>query len=120
VAYATAIGGAVNVAANLLWIPRWGMTGAAWATFTAYAAMAAALYLLGRGLYPIPYEKGRLSLSFGAAALTFAVARALGLTMQADRPAARLGALAVFPLFLLATGFLDASEREALRRRLPL
>ncbi|MBI3552460.1 MAG: oligosaccharide flippase family protein, partial [Elusimicrobia bacterium] len=40
VAYATALGAIVNIGANLLWIPRWGMMGAAAATLAAYAAMA--------------------------------------------------------------------------------
>ena len=120
VAYATALGALVNVGANLLWIPRWGMMGAASATLAAYAAMAGALYLLGRGLYPVPYERGRLSLVLGGGLLSFGAARAFGLTMQPDRPLARLAALAVFPAFLLAAGFLDASERAAIRAKLRL
>jgi O-antigen/teichoic acid export membrane protein len=118
VAYATALGAAVNIGTNLLWIPRWGMLGAAWATLAAYAAMAAALYLMGRSLYPIPYERGRLGLSAAAALAVFCAARLLGLTMQPDRFLARLAALAVFPAALLAAGFLDADERAALRRKL--
>ncbi|MBI4424330.1 MAG: oligosaccharide flippase family protein, partial [Elusimicrobia bacterium] len=66
VAYATAIGAAVCVAANLLLIPSLGMTGAAWATLLGYAAMAASLYLFGRRLYPVPYELGRLAQIAGA------------------------------------------------------
>lgn len=118
VAYATAIGALVNVGTNLLWIPRWGMMGAAAATLAAYAAMAGTLYLLGRELYPIPYERGRLALAFGAGLLGAAAARALGLTMAPDRPLARLAALAVFPAFLLAAGFLSADERAAIREKL--
>jgi O-antigen/teichoic acid export membrane protein len=120
VAYATAAGALVNVAANLLWIPRWGMMGAAAATLAAYAAMAGTLYLLSRDLYPIPYERGRLGLAAGAALLSLGAARAFGLTMHADRPLARLITLAVFPAFLLAAGFLDAGEKQALRAKLRL
>ena len=120
VAYATALGALVNIGANLLWIPRWGMLGAAWATLAAYAAMAAALYLMGRKLFPIPYERGRLGLTLGAGLASFAAARALGLTMAADRLPARLAVLALFPVALLAAGFLDADERALIRGKLRL
>src|SRR3989338_684068 len=60
IAYATTLGASVNVGANLLWIPSWGMMGAAAATLAAYMAMAASLLLMGRKVYPIPYEYRRL------------------------------------------------------------
>lgn len=118
VAYAAALGAIVNVGANFLWIPRWGMMGAAWATLAAYAAMALALHLMGRRLYPIPYETNRLAAAAATTVAVLAAARALGLSMEPDRLLARLGLLLAFPLALAALGFLDADERAALRRRL--
>jgi O-antigen/teichoic acid export membrane protein len=56
----TFAGAAVNVVVNLLLIPVWGMAGAAWATFAAYAAQAAATYLVVRKIYPVKYETGRI------------------------------------------------------------
>lgn len=117
VTYATAIGAIVNVVTNLLWIPRWGMTGAAFATLAAYAAMALSLYLMGRKLYPVPYEAGRLALVCGVVLAVMAGAWALGLSMRADRLLPRLGLIAAFPVALLAVGFLDAEERAALSAR---
>lgn len=58
--YITGIGAAVNVIANLLLIPRFGMFGAAWATFFAYASMALAIYIVSQKYYPVQYELGRL------------------------------------------------------------
>jgi PST family polysaccharide transporter len=43
----TAIGAAVNIALNLVWIPAHGAVGAAWATLVSYAA--ASLFLVQRG-----------------------------------------------------------------------
>ena len=56
VSAATWAGALVNIALNLLLIPRYGMMGAAWATLAAYASMAAAVWALGRSSRPVPYE----------------------------------------------------------------
>lgn len=66
---ATFLGAAVNVGANFLLIPRYGMLGAAWATFAAYACMAWFMHLAGRNCYPVPYEWGRVFSAVGAGAL---------------------------------------------------
>ncbi len=52
-----AIGGAVlTIILNVLWIPRMGYMGAAWATLVCYAAMALVSYLLGQTYFPVPYN----------------------------------------------------------------
>lgn len=111
--WVTLLGAAVNIVSNLVFIPIWGMMGAAWATFTAYASMAAALYVLGRRVYPIPYEYGRLARLLcaagavaGAAALGYRATGGEGWTWAA----ARVGALALMPVFLLATRFFKPDE----------
>jgi O-antigen/teichoic acid export membrane protein len=45
---------AVNVALNLLWIPSFGVLGAAWASLTAYLVALALSVLLGRRVFPMP------------------------------------------------------------------
>ncbi|HAZ08574.1 MAG TPA: hypothetical protein DCZ01_08660 [Elusimicrobia bacterium] len=105
---ATWTGAAVNVAANLLLIPRFGMEGAAWATCGAYAAMAAAAWALGRVTRAVPYEWRRLAaLTAWTSALWLAGARA-GLALRAVL-------LAAYPLGLRLSGFLDAEELAELR-----
>jgi O-antigen/teichoic acid export membrane protein len=54
--HCTVIAGAISVALNLLLVPRWGMMGAAVAIAVAFSAMAAALYLITRRFYPVPYR----------------------------------------------------------------
>jgi O-antigen/teichoic acid export membrane protein len=56
----TFTGAAVNVAANYLLIPRFGMVGAAAATFLAYFIMAVVAYFVVHRFYPVPYEWGRV------------------------------------------------------------
>ena len=115
--WATMIGAGVNIAANFALIPSLGMMGAAWATFFSYAAMALCLYLMGRRVYPIPYEIGRIGHLFAAATAT------AGAAMAASGAYAHAGGLryifakgAVFgllPILLLGTGFFTAQERRA-------
>ncbi|MFH2204116.1 MAG: oligosaccharide flippase family protein [Elusimicrobiota bacterium] len=116
--WVTFLGAAVNIAANFLLIPLLGMMGAAWATFASYTAMALCLYLIGRRIYPIPYEYARLfHLLVITAVMLAAVCAARGAfagTNAAAWFAARLGALALLPALLLATGFFTAAERRAL------
>lgn len=108
VSAATWAGAAVNVGLNLILIPRYGMMGAAWATLAAYAAMAAAVWALGRSSRPVPYEWKRLAiLACWTAALWFP-ASSVGLP-------ARFLLLAAYPAGLLLSGFLGADELAELR-----
>jgi len=119
VAYATGTGAAVNVACNLFMIPRWGLMGAALATLFAYLAMAGALFLMGRRVYPLTYEYRRLGHAGACLVLSVFAFWTWG------RPIApfhhvllRLGLLASFPALLLATGFFDAEELSELQAAL--
>jgi O-antigen/teichoic acid export membrane protein len=54
----------LNILLNYLWIPRFGMFGAAWATLTAYAFQSAFMFVLAHRLYPIRYEYFRIGKLF--------------------------------------------------------
>ncbi len=56
----TVAGALVNVAANLLLIPRLGIAGAALATLASYMVMAAGLFLFAQKFYSVPYEFGKV------------------------------------------------------------
>jgi O-antigen/teichoic acid export membrane protein len=100
----TAVAAAVNLLANFALIPRMGMMGAAWATVLSYGCMALLGYVLSRGLYPIPFEGGRLLVVAAAGGASYA----LSLLAPAEPwpgLAAKLGAVAAFPLLLGVAGF---------------
>src|SRR5690606_38737753 len=44
----TAVGAVINIGLNILWIPRYGMIGAAWATLIAYGSSTFLLILIPR------------------------------------------------------------------------
>lgn len=67
----TGVGALVSFGANFVLIPPFGIIGAAWATFLAYASMAAVLYRVSHRLYPIPYERDRIFKLFVIVAFLF-------------------------------------------------
>ena len=57
----TVVSGGLNIALNLLWIPKYGLAGAAWATVIGYTALAIGVRWAARR-YPMPdFELGRLT-----------------------------------------------------------
>jgi len=117
--WVTFLGAGVNVAVNFLLIPSCGMMGAAWATLLAYLAMALALHLLSRKLYPIPYEWKRIALATVIMALVWGAADAYYWKSAPMNPGLwimlRLAALAAYPAILWAVGFFNAEELQSIR-----
>jgi O-antigen/teichoic acid export membrane protein len=60
VSYIMTAGAILNVALNLVLIPKLGIQGAAWASMIAAGGIAAASYRMSQRLYSIPFETGRL------------------------------------------------------------
>lgn len=107
----TGTAAAVNIAANLLLIPRLGMMGSAWATVLAYATMAVMLYVRVRPIYPVAYEWGRIG-KIAAVALGIFLAQIYLLRWKSLWLKGLL--LLAFPLLLLLTNFLDREEKNHL------
>lgn len=103
----------LNVVLNILWIPRFGVEGAAWATVAGYGLMALMGIYFGNKHYPIPFEWSRLLRISLAAALAFS----LSLLAPGEWPsewkravAIKLGASLVFPAALFGFGFFRRDE----------
>jgi O-antigen/teichoic acid export membrane protein len=69
----TGIGAAVNVAVNFLLIPKFGMTGAAYATLVSYFAMMVGIYITSNKFYKINYEFSKIYLIAFSTIATFAI-----------------------------------------------
>jgi O-antigen/teichoic acid export membrane protein len=69
----TGAGALVNVAANFLLIPRFGILGAAYATLAAYVVMAGGMYCVSQRFFRIEYEWGKIARLVGAALLVGAI-----------------------------------------------
>lgn len=107
----------VSVVANLILIPRFGMSGAATASVLAYAVMVSGLYLLAQKHYPIPYEGKRLlKICFVCGVIFLAGQVQVGDMTWLYKAA---GVLIGYPFLLVVFRFLNAEEigyvKKALR-----
>ena len=59
-AYITIGGAIITIILNVWWIPLFGYTGSAWATFICYAFMMVISYQQGQRFYSIPYARKKL------------------------------------------------------------
>ena len=96
----------LNAGLNLLWIPRWGVTGAAWATVVAMLAYNAMIYVTSERLRPFGYP-------LRTALLVYAVA-GVAAHVALEGPAVAALALALHVGVLVGTGFVDV---RAMRSR---
>jgi O-antigen/teichoic acid export membrane protein len=71
----TFVAAGVNIAANYILIPQYGLLGAAYATLASYLVMAGMMYLMVRAVYPVPYEWIRLAKITAAAVAVYVPAR---------------------------------------------
>lgn len=111
----TGVAAVVNVALNLVLIPRYGMMGAALATVAAYGVMFVAMTWYAQRVFPTPYQWRRVLTAAAAAVALLLLGREVGgLT-------AALAFSALYPFALLPLGFYLPSERRRLSalRRLP-
>lgn len=68
--WVTGIAAATNIALNVMWIPRWGIKGAAWATLAAYAMALVTSTVLGRKVFPVPVNwKGMMQVAAATLAM---------------------------------------------------
>jgi O-antigen/teichoic acid export membrane protein len=62
---------------NYLWIPAYGYTGSAWATFACYFSMCLISYLLGQKYYPVPYDLKKIGLFVFGSLFFYAISDSL-------------------------------------------
>jgi O-antigen/teichoic acid export membrane protein len=69
----SAIGVAVMIVVNVIFVPRIGYWACAWGGFAGYGISMLLSYFIGQKKYPIKYPLGRIALFFVIAAAMFAV-----------------------------------------------
>jgi O-antigen/teichoic acid export membrane protein len=119
IALITLVGAGLNVALNLVFVPRYGMLTAAITTAVAYGVSAVLHGVLAHRLHPIAWEYRRWAVSSALALGLYLVGVRLPLGPIAARLVVKaLIATAIFPLALLALGFFSKGELAAARRAL--
>ena len=112
---APVLGAVVNIGANIVVIPLYGIVGAAFSTVLSYMVMVVIIYIISRRYYSIPFEYGRLvaviALTVGCIAMTYFYGNIhwlprLGITSVL---------LAVPPVVYWWSGFMHETEKEKIR-----
>lgn len=106
----------INLGLNYWLIPRYGMLGAAWATFISYGILLIAHMLVNSRFWPISYEYLRIA----KAALVWVVVYFASLQITTIDVIFRIGLklllLASYPILLLGLGFFKQEELSGLRQ----
>ncbi len=102
----TLAGLASTIIFNLIFVPRWGYYGAAWARFVGEAVMVVVSYTLNRRLFPTPYPVARIGEYVALALLLF------GVSIYADKSVAQRVIVYVINSLLLLSYLLYAVRRE--------
>jgi O-antigen/teichoic acid export membrane protein len=108
----TGVAAVVNVALNLVLIPRYGMMGAAVATVAAYVTMFLGMTWYAQRVFRTPYQWRRVVLAIGVAVALLLLGKQVGGLGPA------LAFVALYPFALLPLGFYQPEERRRLSSRL--
>jgi len=101
---------------NFIFVPIYGLIGAATSNLAAFVVRLALIYVISQRRFPIPFEGRRLATIFVVAFLLFLVSQIVTLSSPFLTFLIRVGFVAVFPLVLFFTGFYTKAEIDAGRR----
>ncbi len=111
----TGLAGALNLGLNLWLVPRYGARAAAVNMAIGYGALALLHGALAHKLHPIPWEYARWARILCAAALCYGAGVVFSPASLLAEAALRCAVvLVLFPLVLVALGFLLPAEKQAL------
>jgi O-antigen/teichoic acid export membrane protein len=112
----TAVSALINVALNLILVPRYGYIVAAITTFVAYALQAVVMYFSAQGAYQMPYEYRRIVTMMAVGIGLYAVTSVLPGLSAWTGLVIRTGIFLTFPLWISLLGFWTKDERSAFKR----
>jgi O-antigen/teichoic acid export membrane protein len=113
----------VNLVLNFVLIPRYGMMGAAWATFAGFGVQACVTLVLSQWLYPVPYHFGRLGLATGTALGIYFVSVFSPFDSLVAQLLCKAALISLYPVILVGLGYFDRADIASafgwLGRRVP-
>jgi O-antigen/teichoic acid export membrane protein len=104
------IAAVVNLALNFVLIPKYGMMGAAWATFIGFFVQAVVTLVLSQWLYPIPYPFGKMAFATGVALAIFFVSLALPFDSLVAELLCKSVLISLYPVILVGAGYFDPAD----------
>lgn len=108
-AWITLLGTAITILINYLFIPKYGYTACAWATFFCYGSMMAASFAWGQKEYPVPYAWKKLLAYIVIVVLLFFIHRGIANLWKNDVFSLSIAAL-LTGLYLWFVGQVEKKE----------
>lgn len=106
----------VNLVLNALWIPAYGMLGAAWAMAISYLFMSGLTYFLAMNIYWVQYEWRRIATMTVVAVGLYGVLSRVTLGNDLLSLFFKTLGTMTFPVLLYLLGFFDLEERSILKK----
>ncbi|MBX7155461.1 MAG: oligosaccharide flippase family protein [Bacteriodetes bacterium] len=113
---ATGSAAITNIALNLILIPSLSYTGAAWATFAAYAVSAIVMYLYSQREFTVDYDWSKVGLVVAGTVSLYAVSTLIPVTQDGTMLLMRIAILSGFVALLYALGFFTANQMAFVKR----
>lgn len=113
-AYITLLAAAVNIGANLIMIPIWGIVGSAVASLIGYIVQATSTHFVSQKFFKISYDYIRFFLILILALVVGFSRYIIDMNLLT-----RIGLIVAFPLLLYLAGFFNKDELKALKSLLP-
>ena len=113
-AWITIAGAVITVVLNIWWIPLFGYTGSAWATFICYSFMMIISYVLGQKHYSIPYPWKKLSAYILIAVVLYLVQLTLGKYLIHNMLVLIAAGWVMFAGYLVFIGRVERKELQGL------
>lgn len=102
-AYFSIFGMAITLLLNIIFVPRYGYTACAWASFVSYFAMMIVSWFIGQHYYPIKYDLKSIGKYFILAAVLYGIAMWVPIENIILRLGFRTLLLLVYVIYLLKT-----------------
>jgi len=103
---------------NYLFVPRYGLIGAATSNLAGFAVRVTLIYIVSQRLFPIPFEFRRLVIMFIVAVLLYSVSQAISFPSPYLTFIMRTSIVAFFPVVLFLFKFYHEGELEFARKML--
>ena len=97
---------------NYLFVPRFGLLGAATSNLAGFVVRLGLIYYISQRLYPIPFEIGRLSILLVSAGAWYGLSQLFTYSSPWLTLCARTGFVLLFPLALFCIRFYRDGESE--------
>jgi O-antigen/teichoic acid export membrane protein len=105
ISWVRGIGAIVNIILNFLFIPKYGIMGAASGTCFSFMLMAVILYFINKRIFPISYNWNRLGMIFATAGLIYFIQFNLTLDLSM-----RILVSISYPIIMIFTGIINLNQ----------